>query len=260
MVNKQIKNFIYPDIKDSDRSYAGVSEIVREDGNWLDYLPPIEDQNIRGIESSACYIEAQQHTIATLLEEKFDIKDSNFSARFNALLSNGTEEGGDPIKGAKSIKFDGLIPQTLMDFGDDIQSWDDFHSWKGVNQNDCISKGKDFAGQWDMSFKIVVEKDMPLQTKYTLLRQALKISPCPISVYAWVKNGEKYIKPDGVRDNHLVEAVMVDENNRITIRDTYAPYQKTLAPNFDFEFAMSYTLQKKTQQNLLSKIKQCLTI
>lgn len=245
-MKNEIHNFIYPEISHQDRWYGAniQGQVLRQDGNWRDYLPPTEDQNIRDIESSACYIEAQQHSLATLLEEQFGLKDQNFSARFNALLSDGTQHGGDPIKGAKSIKYDGMVDDAKMPFDNSITCWDDFHSWKGVNKDDLIVLGKQWTQFWTAEFVPIIEKEMPLATKYVVLKQWLKSCPCPISVTAWYQQGDVYIKPEGLNDNHLVEAYYVDDQNRIYIRDTYAPYQKILAPNFNFDFAMAWTIKK----------------
>lgn len=241
-------NFKYPNIKPEHWRVGAVTNktILRPDGDWRNYLPPQEDQNKRGIESSACFIEGQQHTIATLEEEKFGEKDDNYSARFNALLSNGTETGGDPLAGADSIRNDGLISESLMPFGDDIQSWDDFHSWKDVSEQAMRLKGQEYRGKKKLSNEIVFERDESVKTKYAKLKKALTYSPCPISVCGWYEENGQYVKPDGARDNHLVEAVYLDDQNRITIRDTYAPYTKVLAPNYNCEFAMSWTVEKKS--------------
>src|SRR3990167_8104091 len=121
-IYKPIKtNFIYPEIKPEHYKFGSgqiIGTPLREDGDWRDYLPPEELQNVRGIESSACYIEAQQHTIATIEEETFNELDNNYASRFNALLSGGTEQGGNPIMGADSIRHDGLVKDSLMPFGD----------------------------------------------------------------------------------------------------------------------------------------------
>lgn len=255
-------NFIYPEIKESDRSFGATVDgpILRADGDWRSFLPPEEDQNVRGIESSACYTEATQHSIATLQEEAFNLPDQNYSARFNALLSNGTPTGGDPVAAAKSIKFDGMILESMMTFASDIQSWQDFHSWKGVNMRECIDNGKEWVDQWDFNFKILVEKDYPLEIKYLQLQEGLKRAPCPISVVGWFKRDGEYYKPQGMRDNHLVEALHVDGQNRITIRDTYFPYTKVLAPNFDFEFSLMPTLAKKNLEQELNIIERLLAL
>lgn len=251
------QSFKYPEIKEEDRTYgAAISgEVLRGGGDWRPFTPPDENQNIRGIESSACYVEAQQASIASIQEEQFDILDQNYSARFNALLSGGDESGGDPLKGALSIKKDGLIPQKMMDFGDDIQSWLDFHSWKGVDKDKCIQEGKNEASQWEKKYKIVAEKEDSLESKYANLREDLKRAPVPMSVSAWFERDGKYYKPKGMRDNHLVEALYVDEKNQITIRDTYSPYIKVLEANTDFDFAMYWILRKKSPQEVLDGIK-----
>ena len=245
-------SFIYPVITDADRNYGVIEKIVRPDGDWRKHQPPTEHQNVRGIESSACYVEGEQHAIASLLEAEYGVIDDNYSSRFNALLSYGTPNGGDPVAAAYSINHHGLIPDSMMPFGYEIENWDDFHSWKGVSEDECKKKGKDYLQLWELNYKIEVERDFPIATKYLLLKKALTKSPVPISVYAWYQNGDVYIKPEGARDNHLVEAVYLDEQNRVHVRDTYEPFDKILAPNFDFDFAMSWSAQKKTSKPKLT--------
>lgn len=242
------QNFIYPSIKEEDFIFGSgqlVGTPLREDGDWRDYLPPEEDQNIRGIESSACYIEASQHAIATIEEEQLGEVDNNYSARFNALLSDGTTVGGDPLKGGDSMRHDGLVPDSLMPFGDDIYSWDDFHSWKGVRESVVRAKGQEYLGKKILGYDIVCKKNEPVATKYIKLKQALQYSPCPVSVTAWYEKNGIYYKPEGMSDNHLTELVYIDENNHPYVRDTYAPYLKKLEANFNFDFAMRWAVEKK---------------
>jgi len=243
-------NFIYPEISEQDRQFgAGLTApILRPNGDWRDFLPENEDQNVRGIESSACYVEAQQACLATLLEEKFSIPNSNFSARFNALLSGGSEGGGDPVRGAKSVKYDGLVPEKLMSW-EGIDDWREYHSFSGADEEECKVKGKEWVNQWQADFKILTEKELPLETKYILLKEGLQRSPVPISVSAWYEWDGMYFKPQGLRDNHLTLAVFVDDQNRIHVRDTYSPYSKILEPNTDFEFSMWWSIKKKEVKN-----------
>jgi hypothetical protein len=241
-----IKSFTYPEIDDTTRNYAGVFPVINPSGDWTDFLTPFESQSQNNVEPSSCFIEAQQSCIAILLEYVFGIKDSNFSSRFNALLSDGTEQGGDPIKGAKSFKKDGLISQELMDWKG-VENWQDFHSWTGVDKNKCIEAGKNFLREYDLTYKIIVERDIPLKTKYVLLKEALKTSPVAISVYAWVERDGKYYKPEGMRDTHLTTAIVlkVTDNNEIIVKDTYEPFIKTLEKDTDFEFAIGWSVKKK---------------
>lgn len=250
MKHTKIKtNFIYPNVKPEHYKFGSnkiSGNVLREDGDWRNYLPPEEEQNKRGIESSACYIEAQQHAIATILEEQYNLFDRNFSARFNAYLSGGTEQGGDPLVGAESMRNDGLIPDELMPFGDDIQSWNDFHSWKGTDEGLCRQEGDTFLKEWKLNYDIVFTRDEPIEIKMSKLREALKYSPVPMSVYAWYQDSqENYIKPEGVNDNHLVECVYLDENNCPYVRDTYSPFLKKLEANYNSDFSLRWTVNRK---------------
>lgn len=240
-------NFLYPQIKKEAFRFGSrqlTGTLLRPDGDWRPFTPPEELQNIRGIESSACYVEASQHTIATILEEQYKVIDQNYSSRFNALLSDGTEQGGSPIDGAQSIRHDGLIPDALLPFSDAVQSWEDFHSFKGGDETKCREEGKNWLAQWKPEYDIVIERLDSVDEKFKKLKDALKYSPIPISVTAWYEKDGLYIKPAFARDNHLVECVFVDEENHPYIWDTYAPFLKKLDKNYDFEFGMRWGISK----------------
>lgn len=241
-------NFVYPDEADIAFQFGSgqlVGTPLRADGDWRDYLPPEEDQLVRGIESSACYIEASQHTIATIEEEQFGEIDNNYSARFNALCSDGTPTGGNPLRGADSIRHDGLVPDSLMPFGDDLNSWNDFHSFKGTLESVVRTEGKKYLGRKILGYDVVFQKYESVATKYAKLKRALTFGPCPVSVTAWYEHDGVYYKMEDMNDNHLVELVYIDEHNQGYVRDTYAPYLKVLEPNFNFDFAMRWSVEKK---------------
>ncbi len=244
------QNFVYPEPESMIPAYKfGSNELqgvpLRADGNWLDYRPKDELQERNGVESSCCYIQGQQHAIATILEEQFGIIDSDFSERFNALLSGGTQDGGDPIKGAQSFRHNGLIPDSMLPFSPDITSWEDFHSFKGGSKSDCVKAGKEWLKQWDPEYDIVFQRNDPVTDKYAQLREALKFSPIPMSVAAWYQNGDIYIKPAGIRDWHLVVCLFLDSDNSPWILDTYFPFIKKLEPFYNSDFGMRYSVTKQ---------------
>lgn len=255
------QNFIYPQqelIKPAYKFGSGQLDSVplKEDGDWRGYTPRGELQNRHGVESSACYVEASQHAVATIQEEQFNLVDQNYQARFNALLSNGTEDGGDPIAGAESIRHDGLIPEDMFAFTGDILSWLEYHSWKGGSREECIRTGQEWLKKWKPKYDIVFERTDSIEDKYSKLKDALKYSPVPMSVSAWYERDGIYVKPQGARDNHLVLCVYVDGQNRAHIFDTYEPFIKVLEPNFNAEFAMRWSLTKldDTKISLWQKI------
>lgn len=242
-------NFKYPEIKDTDFIF-GSGEVVGteicSDGDWRNSTPPEEYQSRHGVESSACFIEAQQHTIATIQEKQHGVLDQNYSSRFNLNFADATEEGGSPLKGADSIRKNGLIPDEMMPFSDDIESWAEFRSFKNVDKADCLIAGQRWLNHWDPKYDIVFLKNDPVEIKYRKLKQALKYSPICASVYAWILNPEtnEYEKPEGYYDQHLIEIVYVDNQNSAYIWDTYAPFLKKLAPNYNFDFGLRWTVNK----------------
>lgn len=266
------KNFVYPEITAEHYVFGGgqlAGKIIREDGDWRPYLPPAEVQRRNGVESSACAVEAQQHSIATIMEEEYGIIDQNFSSRFNLIFSNATPQGSDPLKVIQTFRDKGLIPDTLLPFSDEIKSWEEFRSFKGGDRSLCEAQGRAWRNYWDVRYDIVFTKDEPLDQKYSKLRIALKSSPVSISVYG-VTQGDTYAKkPVGANDTHLVEAIYVDERNRIYIFDTYAPFLKILPDAYNPDFAMRYTLEKRAEQvsslklilqQLIDALKQLLSL
>lgn len=239
------KNFIYPLIDHKTRVFGSINKVgtvINPTGDWRPYLPIEEYQKVNGVESSACYIEAQQHSIATILEKQYSVVDSDYASRFNALLSEGTEYGGDPIAGAESMRTDGLIPQSMMPFDPNIiRSWDDFHSWKGADQLECIRKGQEFLKKWKLNYDIVIEKQHSLDMKYARLKEKLKMSPVAISVWGEVDwEGNYKQKPAGADDTHLVQAVHVDDENCIWVWDTYPKFLKKLPQNYNPDFGIMW--------------------
>ena len=243
-------NFVYPEIAPTTHilgvSGSGLIDdpILREDGDWRDYVPPEEEQNKYGVESSNCYIEANQDAIAIIQEEQHGLPDQDYSGRYNANYTDGSPQGGDPLKAGQSFRDQGLIPEAMLPFSSDIKSWREFVSFKGGSQQQCELQGKVWREDWDPKYAVVFEKWEPVATKYEKLRERLKRGPVPLSVYGWVFNPKTglYEKPAGVNDQHLVVALYVDKENRVTIWDSYRPFTKTLAPMYNFDFAMKWTL------------------
>lgn len=258
-MNKTRQNFLYPNIPPQTRVFGNthvIGNVINESGDWRKCLPPEEYQYVNGIESSACYIYAQTHAVATILEKQFNLPDKDFAERFNALLSDGTQGGGDPLKGAESFQNDGLIAYESMPFSIDIESWYDFHSWKGADENTCREEGRTFLKKWKLNYDIVWEMNDLLETKYAKLREALKKSPVPMSVYGETDETGNYIsKPQGKNDTHMVEAVFVDENNVIWVFDTYAPCLKPLPANYPSDFGMLWGITQVVNNSSSTIIK-----
>jgi hypothetical protein len=245
------QSFQYPDIPEiKDVVLGGVEETLREDGDWRDYVPNPEYQRRNGIESSSCYVHGMQKGFATLLEEKYGMKDLDYSERYNFIFSHGTKNGGDPLESLASIKDHGMIPDSMLPFSKDIDSWEEFNSFSGGDERLCRLAGKVWRQRWSPDGKVIVTRNMPLSKKKEILRHELKKSPIPVSVFAWYKKGDVYIKPEGERDNHLALLVYIDKEGYPYVFDTYDPFIKKLDKDFNFEFAFSLSiLQLPVERN-----------
>lgn len=246
-------NFVYPEIKEEDFVFGSATEVaaieVNPDHDWRFDVPPEEDQARNGVESSSCFVAAQTHADATYQEGVYGIKDQNFSERWILVHSKATPSGGDPLKAAQAIRDYGMIPDELLPFSDDIHSWEEFNSLKGGNETKCKEAGEKDKAQWDRKYDIIFRREEDVKVKYTKAKQALGYTvPC-VSVHAWVQNEKgEYIKLHGANDNHFVELLYIDEQNRPWIRDTYAPYIKTLEPFYNFDFGMRRLVFKKKDE------------
>ena len=167
-IERVATNFSYPTISPMDYLFGSGQVIgvpIRPDGDWRPYLPPSELQRRNGIESSSCYIEASQHSLATILEEEFDLKDQNYSARFNFIFADPSPFGGDPLIGAQTFRDYGLIPDSMLSFSDEIKSWEEFRSFKGGDKKQCLYFGKQWRKKWDPRYDIVVQKGENIKVK-----------------------------------------------------------------------------------------------
>lgn len=251
ILSKIRHSFQYPELTDDHAIYGAnflSNPVINPSGDWRKALPPYELQRRHGVEPSSCYVEAQQHTIATIEEYVLNEPDNNYSARFNALLSDGTPAGGNPVAGADSIRHDGLVREDVMPHKEEIESWDEFHSWKGVDESTVRSKGKQDLKTKERNFGVIIRRGLPADIFYTLLEEGLKRSPIPISVWGATDSDGNYLdKPKGVADTHLLQAVYV-ENRIIHVLDTYEPFVKQLPANYVSDFGMGWTVKKRAEK------------
>jgi len=239
-------NFIAPVFNPEDYVFGAKQlpeEVLREDGQWLDFLTPFEDQK-RKIETSACATYGTLHILGIILEEKFGILDTNFADRFNATLSGTTKLGTSPHTTAESVRKNGVIPEEDLPFDDSINTWEEYYAPIPTN---LINKGK----QWLQKFSFMHEWvfDTKIPNKQSKMMKTLRFSPLGVSVYAWVFDNDKnvYVKPEGMNDNHWCVCIGYKENEYWIIKDTYAPYVKHLDWDYDFSFSKRYYVEKKTE-------------
>ena len=237
--------FIEPTFDENDYTFGSGAlrvEILQEDGQWDEHLPPVELQRVRNIETVSCVAFATLNAIEILLKKKYG-EDKDFSERYTAILAETDRIGTTPKRGAEAIRKQGVISDELLPFSEDIKSWSEYHSPTPMLSG-FLEKGAKWLENYDFGYDWVFTGGS-IENKRESLIRALQSSPVGVSVYAWVQNGEYYIKPEGVRDTHWTVCYGYVEGAYWKIFDTYDNTHKKLVWDYNFGFAQRYTLDKK---------------
>lgn len=212
-------------------------EVLREDGQWDDYLPEDEFQNMNGVETWACTCYGTLNALEILVNKKYGRK-SNWAERFHAILASiKYGVGGSPHTVAENVRHYGNVAQSLLPFDTSITNWTKFMSPNPMTK-DLIDEGKKWIDQFEFNHEWVSNLTA------NGLMEALKYSPIGIAVYAWAKNGEYYYNP-GRQDNHWVCCYGYVKGKYWKIYDSYDNTHKKVAWNYPFQFAKRYYIAVK---------------
>jgi len=256
MLSKPIKSGFIPEPVVGEDYLFGVSAIDNfikvESGDWTPYLPKSEKQR-QGFESMCCTNFSSTSAIEMLLTRLIDLKlisvgnlkwlqdngyidDSghiNFSDRFDALVSGTKPSEGNSLKGVADAKHKyGLIPEKLLPWVDNETTYFD----KSKITPQMYSLGLEFLKRFPINYEIVYKQDF---------QEALKVSPLAIAVYAWngTVNNAYVLVPNPI--NHAVG--MIDDKPIWQIFDSYDPFIKKLADNYNFyDYGIRYIVREIT--------------
>lgn len=247
--NKTIKNFGYltePIKIDEDYVFGGLSllpkTILQENGDWTPYLPQEELQRIK-IETQACTSFGTLNCVEIILNKLGTNK--NFSDRWLAWNA-GTDplSGNTPQRVAETLRKTGVPFQPKWDFTSDIDTPEKFYINPPVKLFDDAKE--DFNYEFGHEY---------VPTSEFSLRDALRYSPLGVSVSAWQSDGEFYVKPEGMRDNHWCVCYGFDNEKKAwRIFDSYDNSKKLYKGQF--EVAKRYSVSLSTpKRTFLTRLK-----
>lgn len=224
-------------------------KLLKNDGDYRDFLPVGEQQNRNKKEKMHCVSEAVVNSIETRInylislgenardEEKEIVnvfKGLGFiqnnkcliSTRFVAKGSGTTRRGNNFRNVCDFIRHNGLVPKHMYPWVDD---WDEYYQ---EFPNDIVDYGKKILDY----IEILHEWVSPRNFKGTL-----PFGPIATSGYAWERpvNGI-YQKTTKIR-NHAIMLDFIDKLKEIF--DSYNPFQKTLAEDFILGYGKLVTLR-----------------
>ncbi len=216
-------------------------EELQPDGDWTEFLPQREYQNLHGVEPYACVAFTILNCVEILIYRKYGIK-RNYSDRFLAAIS-GTKTGGNsPRVVAKALQKKGVPLQDVWPFNQDINTFEKYYETLPQEVKDIA---KEFFNEWDFRYEKV---------PFSLISKALKCSPLLFSVYAWIRNGKGlYYKPEGARDIHATTHFKEEDGVYRRMFDSYAdgegdPAVKDYDWNSKPEAVMRFWIGKRTSK------------
>ena len=233
-------------------------EILEPDGDWTKFSPKFEPQRKR-FETFNCCSFNTIDCIQRLLQRLGD--NTNWSDRFTGITAGTSAQGNSPTIVAEAIRKNGLIPEDMMPFSDDLENIDDYYSWD-IEKGACITEGKNWLNNWEFGYEQVPCNPESMMT-------ALRYSPLGCAVYAWEEQNGLYVSD--MPANHWSCVVTSYEKNKYwLVDDSYlqdGTNLKKLAWDFKFDFVLRYHIDKKKEkeqltimQNILSLIQKIISI
>lgn len=206
-------------------------EVLQDGGDWIDYLPHKELQNLNNIEPYACVSFTILNCIEILIKRKYGLE-QNWSDRFLAAVS-GTKEGGNsPKTVCQFLRKIGVVPQDVWPFDESVNTFEKFYEPLPPK---LYELARDFLNEWTFRYELV-EKDA--------ISHALKCSPLGISVTAWHQKDGMYYKPEGLTDNHFTTLIAIKENEYKKVFDSYDSFIKYYDWNADHAVIQRYWIAR----------------
>lgn len=198
--------------------FGGVpSEILQENGDWTDFLPVKELQNLNNVEPYACVIFTILNCVENLIFKKYGLK-RNYSDRFLAAMVGTKGKGCDPHTACEFLREIGVPPQEIWPFDETINTEEKFFE----KPNPKIHRiAREFLDEFEF-------KHDHVPNSLVSMKQALKTSPLLISVSAWHQDEKgMYYDPEGMPNNHATTLFHITDGYK-EVFDTYDNYIKKL--------------------------------
>jgi len=217
-------------------------EILKEDGDWTDFLPVNERQGGVYFDTKGCVSFSALNCIEILA--KFKGIDWNKSDRFIAKESGTTKRGNYLTKVAETIrKIAGTVPEESWPWypkqRQPIYEWEDFYA---EVDEEVKMEGKRWLEDWEVKWEWLPVYDV---------KELLKYGAIQVTVQAWPKENEdgSFSNTGAISYNHAVTLFKADDYYYIL--DHYehrGSFIKKLPLDYKFGHALLFTLTKKKEE------------
>lgn len=227
----------------------GALPLMPSGHGWDAHIPSFEPQSIAGVESFACTVYASAKAWITVAKRHKFTFPENIAERFNAITAGIVPPGANPYEVGESMRTVGMIEDSLLPFDKKIKSTEAFYQPKPMLP-ELIVEAKKLVQEYVLGHEeIFNDSQYGLRTlnKPAKLKEALSRGPVCVSVYAWKEDdkGIFYKDPTDL-DQHWTFLVDYVEGEYWLVDDQYAPYEKKIRWETDFQTAEVYFLKVNT--------------
>lgn len=195
-----------------------VSEVLQEDGQWDEFLPPLEVQKNVFMDSYACVSYANNNAIETLHKRIYG-EETDRSDRFTAKMSGTIPGRGNSLKAvADSQRVNGTVLEELYPFTDNMKA--------GEYYQEVPTDIKNAGLQWAVAVEYLYEW---VKKDHNEWMKALKYSPLPTAVDSHTNRASQFNAYD-----HSVLLVGYKKNEYWKVFDSYLNRYKTYDWNYPF--------------------------
>ncbi len=249
--NVKDHGFIAPTIE-ADHYVFGSNKILgsvlQENGQWDDFLPEEEVQNVNGLEVYNCTAFGTTSIVEMILK-RLGKGQNNYSDRYVGTMAETRPPGNSPHTVAECIRtISGLVDEKLLPFSEDINDVDTYFSLGNDGEN-LKAIGWEWLKTHDFKHEWVFTTQMTAKERIEQLKEALKYSPIGVSVRAWVQDDDGlYIKNEGEGDTHWTVLYGYEEGKYWKVFDSYSDHgtvKKKLAWNYAYTFTKKYHVALK---------------
>ena len=212
--------------------------VVREDGQWGDFLPEVEKQNAGGFDVYCCVSFAQLNVIETYAKTRYN-EDLNLSDRFLGALSDTICGSGNWMeKVAETLRINGDVDEARYPWGGNTCPL-----YMVKPPLDIQEEAKKFLNEWDVNWAWSYNNQLE---DIDETKEALKYSPISVALayYYGTMKGDIFQRTEK-RSYHCVMLYGYKEGEYWTIFDHYDWSIKKLAWDYNFTAKLSTQLIKK---------------
>lgn len=226
-----------------------IFNIIRDDGQWDDFLPEHEMQISKHFDSKACVTFSALNQIEILHKALYQ-EIYNGSDRAIAKLSGTTKEGNWLYRVADTIREYGIPSESIYPYPrmQDGFDWDDFY--KEVDL-EVINDGKEYKKKYQLNYEFV-----PMVGADSIV-EALKYTPLQvIGAYPSTQNAINGIIPQrSAMIDHAFTIYGYDKGNYFKVLDHYTEQKKKVAWDYIFgTYALRFKLAKNNEITMPIKI------